>query len=76
MLHKNGGTISAASEPGMGSSFTFTLPVSIRHDEVADEQTLHAEKTPMDVANDLVMSGTPANEEVSKALSSPGDTPV
>ncbi|MFO7370366.1 MAG: tetratricopeptide repeat-containing sensor histidine kinase [Bacteroidales bacterium] len=69
MLHKNGGTISAASEPGMGSSFTFTLPVSIRHDEVANEQVLHTEKTPMDVANDLVLSGTPASEEVSKALS-------
>lgn len=70
MLHKNGGTIIAASEPGMGSSFTFTLPVSIRHDELAEEQALHAEKTPMDVANDLVMSATPADEEVSKALSS------
>ena len=32
MLVKNGGTISVKSKPGIGSSFTFTLPVSIRHD--------------------------------------------
>jgi hypothetical protein len=69
MLLKNGGTISAASEPGMGSSFTFTLPVSIRHDELADEQVSHAEKTPMDVTNDLVMSAIPADEEVLNAFS-------
>lgn len=69
MLLKNGGTIRAKSEPGTGSSFTFTLPVSIRHDELADEQASHAEKTPMDVANDLVMSAIPVDGEVSKAFS-------
>jgi len=68
MLHKNGGTIAAKSEPDKGSSFTFTLPVAIRHDTSADTEEHHVEDTPMDVANALIASAVVLNEEAQTAF--------
>jgi signal transduction histidine kinase len=62
MLLKNGGTIHAKSEPGKGSSFTFTLPVAIRHDSGVDNEEQHVERTPADVADDLLASDTVVSE--------------
>lgn len=62
MLTKNGGTIQATSNPGKGSSFTFTLPVASRHEngnEAAEQQT---ESTPADVTDNLLNSGADVSE--------------
>jgi hypothetical protein len=66
MLHKNGGTIRAKSEPNKGSSFIFTLPVAIRHDTPEDHKDIHAEKTPVDVTHALLASDVVVNELVLK----------
>ena len=64
MLSKNGGTIQASSEPGKGSSFTFTLPVSVRHDSGRESEDDHSENTPQDVTENLLKSDIPVNEDL------------
>jgi signal transduction histidine kinase len=54
LLMKNGGTLTAVSEIGKGSCFSFTLPVSIRHDSGIDTEDKHAEITPAEVADALL----------------------
>jgi len=64
MLSKNGGTILASSEPGKGSSFTFTLPVSVRHDSGRESEYDRSENTPEDVTEKLLKSDIPADEDL------------
>jgi signal transduction histidine kinase len=84
MLVKNGGNISAKSEHGKGSRFTFTLPLATRHENGSLIEEQPSERTPAEVAEKLVSSDVPASsaaladfrtviiprfEEVSRVLS-------
>ncbi|HLO57335.1 MAG TPA: ATP-binding protein [Bacteroidales bacterium] len=61
MLVKNGGTIRAISDPGKGSTFIFTLPVAVRHDQ-GPEIFDPVESTPEEVAENLLLSETTVND--------------
>jgi signal transduction histidine kinase len=84
MLLKNAGTIHATSSLGKGSTFSFTLPVAVRHDHGIESEVEHVEKTPEDVSDALLASESvtadgfidelrlqvvPLFDEVSKVLS-------
>jgi signal transduction histidine kinase len=64
MLVKNGGTIKVTSVPGKGSSFTFTLPVSIRHDAGNEIEENRSESTPFDVTDNLLASDMNVSEAI------------
>jgi|WetSurMetagenome_2_1015567.scaffolds.fasta_scaffold12210_2 signal transduction histidine kinase len=68
MLVKNGGNISVESSPGKGSTFSFTLPVAIRHDAGHETEKKHVEKTAVDVTENLLSSGLPVNAGLSLEL--------
>ena len=61
---KNGGTLTAESEIGKGSRFSFTLPVSIRHDSGIDAEEQHAEITAAEVADALLATHTDVSAEL------------
>jgi len=62
MVVKNGGTIYAKSEPGIGSRFTFTLPLASRHDAGVETEERPPEQTPAEITDDLLASDIPASE--------------
>ncbi len=62
MLVKNGGNIYAKSEHGKGSRFTFTLPLTSQNDSGVQPEEKPMEKTPAEVAENLLTSEVPKSE--------------
>lgn len=63
MLLKNGGNIYVRSQHGMGSSFTFTLPLATRQESIVETVEQPVEYQPGEVADNLLSSDIPASEE-------------